>query len=254
MTYSNQQLINFFSWFGEMAAFMTQYMRASLSPPFEMREMVRQMQEVGIRSLPLVIVAGAAIGTVLTLHSQDTLTRLGAEALIPTLIVFSMIQESGPLITALVVAGRVGAGIGAELGSMKVTDQIDALEVSGVDTIHYLVVTRITALALTLPILTLCADAAGIISGYLLTGFTMERFLNLGFELIRFQDFFPNTFRTIIFGLIIGVVSCYQGLTVRGGTAGVGRAATRSVVYSTLFLILSDVVTVKLVYLIFGRL
>src|SRR5207253_346209 len=115
--------------------------RSALSPPIEGNELIRQMVEIGVRSLPLVMVAGSAIGAVLTLHSQDTLKRVGAESLIPTLIVFSLIQESGPLITALVVAGRVGAGIGAELGSMKVTDQIDALDVSGVDPIRYLVVT-----------------------------------------------------------------------------------------------------------------
>src|SRR5262249_18632709 len=158
-----------FSWFGEMTAFAGRYLRATISPPIEIAELVRQMIEVGMRSLPLVLVGGAAIGAVLTLHSQDTLRRMGAEGLIPTLIVFSLIQESGPLITALVVAGRVGAGIGAELGSMKVTEQIDALEVTGVDPIRYLVATRVTALVLMLPILTVFADAAGITTGYFLT-------------------------------------------------------------------------------------
>ncbi len=203
--------------------------------------------------MPLVLVGGAAIGAVLTLHSQDTLRRVGAESLIPTLIIFSMIQESGPLITALVVAGRVGAGIGAQLGSMQVTEQIDALEVSGVDPIRYLVATRVTALILMLPILTLFADASGIFTGYILTNFNYHRFIDLGVTFVRLEDLLSNTFRTVIFGFIIGVVSCYQGLNVRGGTAGVGRAATRAVVYSTLFLILADVMTVKLVYMIFGH-
>ena len=247
------KLSTFFNWFGEMAAFTGGYIRSALSPPIEASELIQQMVEIGVRSLPLVMVAGAAIGAVLTLHSQDILKRVGAESLIPTLIVFSMIQESGPLITALVVAGRVGAGIGAELGSMKVTEQIEALDVSGVDPIRYLVVTRVTALVIMIPILTLFADTAGILTGYVMTGFNYKRFIDLGFDLVRLSDFFSNTFRTVLFGLIIGVVSCYQGLNVKGGTAGVGRAATRSVVYSTFFLILADVVTVKLVYLIFGN-
>jgi phospholipid/cholesterol/gamma-HCH transport system permease protein len=248
-----EKFSSFFSWFGEMAAFTGRYVRSALTPPIEAGELIKQMVEVGVRSLPLVIAAGAAIGAVLTLHSQDTLKRVGAETLIPTLIVFSMIQESGPLITALVVAGRVGAGIGAELGSMRVTEQIDALEVSGVDPIRYLVVTRVTALIIMLPILTLFADAAGIFTGYIMTGFNYLRFVDLGFDLVRQSDLLSNTFRTVFFGLIIGVVSCYQGLTVKGGTAGVGRAATRSVVISTFFLILADVITVKIVYLIFGH-
>jgi phospholipid/cholesterol/gamma-HCH transport system permease protein len=252
-TGQDQKLVDIFGWFGEMTAFTGRYVRSILTPPLEANELIHQMIEVGVRSLPLVLVAGAAIGAVLTLHSQDTLRRMGADALIPTLIVFSMIQESGPLITALVVAGRAGAGIGAELGSMRVTEQIDALEVSGIDPVRYLVATRVTALVLTLPILTLFADAAGIFTGYLMTGFTYKRFVNLGFELVQLQDLITNTFRTVLFGLIIGIVSCHQGLNVRGGTAGVGRAATRSVVYSTLFLIIADVVTVKLIYLIFGN-
>src|ERR1051326_7747676 len=119
----DEKLLAVFGWFGELAAFTGQYLRAVFKPPLEVRELIRQMLEVGARSMPLVLVAGGAIGAVLTLHSQDTLRQLGAESRIPLLIVFSMIQESGPLIAALIVAGRVGAGIGAELGSMRVTDQ-----------------------------------------------------------------------------------------------------------------------------------
>jgi phospholipid/cholesterol/gamma-HCH transport system permease protein len=247
-----QKILSFFSWFGEISAFTGRYVRSALSKPLEGNELIRQMVEIGVKSLPLVLVSGAAIGAVLTLHTEDTLRRLGADSMIPTLLVFAMIQESGPLITALVVAARVGAGIGAELGSMRVTDQIDALEVSGVEPVRYLVATRVTSLIVMLPILTLFADAAGIFVGFLMSGFNLPRFIDLGFELIKLNDLLPNTFRTVVFGLIIGVVSCYQGLNCRGGTAGVGRAATRSVVISTFFLIIADVVTVKFVYLIFG--
>ncbi len=177
-----------------------------------MPELARQMDEIGSRSLPLVGAGGAAIGAVLTLHTQDTLTRFGAESLIPSLIVFSMVQESGPLIASLMVAGRVGAGIGAELGSMKATDQIDALEVSGIDPIRLLVGTRVLALVLMLPVLTVIADAAGIITGFLLNPMPLERFISEGFRYIRLEDFIPNTLRTTILGFIIGIISCHEGL------------------------------------------
>jgi phospholipid/cholesterol/gamma-HCH transport system permease protein len=154
-------LLSTFEWFGEMGEFYVRPVKATVTPPYEGKELLRQMDEIGAKSLPLVALAGAAIGVVLSLHTRDSLIRFGAKSLLPTLIVLSLIKESGPIITALVVSGRVGAGIGAELGSMKVTEQIDAIEASAVNPYKFLSSTRVVACMLMLPLLTIMADSAG---------------------------------------------------------------------------------------------
>jgi len=150
-----------FEWFGEFGIFCARVFRAAVAPPYEFGELIRQCDIIGAKSLPLVALAGAATGVVLSLQTHDALTRFGAKSLLPAVIVFSIIKESGPVITGLVVAGRVGAGIGAELGSMKVTEQIDAMEASAVDPYNFLASTRVLACVLMLPLLTLAADFSG---------------------------------------------------------------------------------------------
>src|SRR5579864_3552612 len=156
-----------FEWFGELGMFCGQLLRAAVTPPYEWRELVRQCDAIGALSLPLVALAGGATGVVLSMETRDSLVRFGAKSFLPAVIVFSMIKESGPIITGLVVSGRAGAGIGAELGSMKVTEQIDAMEASAVDPYKYLAATRVLACILTLPMLTLAADFCGVIMGWL---------------------------------------------------------------------------------------
>jgi phospholipid/cholesterol/gamma-HCH transport system permease protein len=247
--------VTFFEWFGELGIFFGQVIRASVHAPWELREFVRQMDSVGSKSFPLVALAGAATGVVLSLQTRESLTRFGAKAMLPAVIVFSLIKESGPVITALIVSGRVGAGIGAELGSMRVTEQIDAMEVSAVDPYKFLASTRVLACILMLPLLTLCADASGIalgwISSTLSQPITLQLFLHSGMKDATLSDFLPPTFKTTVFGLIIGVVSCFQGMRTTGGTAGVGRSATSSVVLSSLFVILADVILVRLIQVFF---
>ena len=156
---SSKGLINeFLEWFGDLGIFFWQVVRAAVTPPFEFRELFRQLDEIGSKSLPLVALAGAATGVVLSLEARYSLTRFGAKSLLPAAIVFSVIHETGPIITGLVVSGRVGAGIGAELASMKVTEQIDAIEASAVNPYRLLAATRILACILMLPLLTLAAD------------------------------------------------------------------------------------------------
>ena len=151
----------FFEWFGDLGIFFWHVVRAAVTAPFEFRELFRQLDEIGSKSLPLVALAGAAIGVVLSLEARYSLTRFGAKSLLPAAIVFSVIHEIGPIITGLVVSGRVGAGIGAELASMKVTEQIDAIEASAVNPYRLLAATRILACILMLPLLTLAADFCG---------------------------------------------------------------------------------------------
>jgi phospholipid/cholesterol/gamma-HCH transport system permease protein len=244
-----------FEWFGELALFCGRVARAAVKRPFETGEFFRQLDALGSKSLPLVALAGAATGVVLSLQTRESLTRFGAKGMLPAVIVFSMIKESGPVITGLVVSGRAGAGIGAELGSMKVTDQIDALEASAVSPYKFLVATRVLACIVMLPLLTLAADFCGILFGWIANTLTqpvtLQLFMTRGLKGAVFADFLPPTFKTCVFGLIIGVVSCFQGMRTRGGTEGVGRSATSSVVLSSLFLILADVVLVRLIQVIF---
>jgi phospholipid/cholesterol/gamma-HCH transport system permease protein len=245
----------FLEWFGELGIFAWQVMRAAVRRPFEGRELLRQLDEVGSKSLPLVALAGAAIGAVLALESRYSLVRFGAKSMLPAAVVFSIIHETGPIVTGLVVSGRVGAGIGAELGSMKVTEQIDAIEASGVNPYKLLAFTRILACILMLPLLTLAADFSGVVVGWiadtLVEPISFHKFLHSGLHGTSFSDFLAPTFRTAVFGLIIGVIASFQGMSSSGGTEGVGRSATSSVVLSSLFVILADVILVKLILVFF---
>lgn len=238
-------------WVGDLGLFCWHVAKALFSRPFEGAEFLRQLDAIGAKSLPLIALAGAATGAVLSLQTRDSLSRFGAKSLLPAVIVFSLIKETGPVITGLVASGRVGAGIGAELGSMRVTEQIDAMEASAVDPNKYLAATRILACMVALPLLTLAADVAGIFVGWIATTLaeptSLRLFLSNGLHHINFNDVIPPTLKTAVFGLIIGVVSCFQGMRTRGGTEGVGRAATSSVVISSLLIVVTDVLLVKVI-------
>jgi phospholipid/cholesterol/gamma-HCH transport system permease protein len=248
-------IVSLLEWFGALGLFSAQLVRTAVTPPYEGRELVRQMDEIGTKSLPLVALSGAAIGVVLSLHTRDTLALFGAKSELPSLIILSVLRESGPIITALVVSGRVAAGIGAELGSMRVTDQIDAIEASAVDPHRLLVATRVGACVLMLPLLTVMADFCAIVTGWLTSRLaepiSFSYYISHGFEWVKFRDLIPTTAKTTVFGLLIGLVGCFQGTRTRGGTEGVGRSATSAVVIASLFVILADVVLVKLIIVLF---
>jgi phospholipid/cholesterol/gamma-HCH transport system permease protein len=252
---SASPISEFFEWFGDLGMFFWRVVRAGVTPPFELGECFRQLDEIGSKSLPLVALAGAATGVVLSLQARFSLTRFGAKSLLPAAIVFSIVRETGPIITGLVISGRVGAGIGAELATMKVTEQIDAIEASAVNPYRLLAATRILACILMVPLLTLAADFCGVVMGWvaqtLVEPLSFHEFINSGFKGAGFNDLLPPTFKTAVFGLIIGLISCFQGMRTHGGAAGVGRAATSSVVLSSLFVILADVVLVKFLTIFF---
>jgi phospholipid/cholesterol/gamma-HCH transport system permease protein len=254
-TTSSGFVIFFFAWFGELAIFCFQLLRSLILPPYEFKEFLHQLDELGAKSLPLVALAGTATGVVLSLETHASLVRFGAKSLLPAVLIISIITESGPIITGLIVSGRVGAGIGAELSAMKVTEQIDAMEASAVDPYKYLVATRILACMVMMPLLTLAADFCGVLFGWVTNTLTqhvsLQQFMNEGLKNATFNDFLPATFKTVFFGLIIGVVSCFQGMRAKGGTEGVQRAATDSVVIASLFIILADVVLVRLIQVFF---
>jgi phospholipid/cholesterol/gamma-HCH transport system permease protein len=245
----------FFEWFGNLGIFFWQVVRAVVTPPYEWRELIRQLDEVGSKSLPLVALAGAAVGVVISLEARYSLSRFGAKSLFPSTLVYSVIQVMGPIITGLVVSGRVGAGIGAELASMKVTEQIDAIEASAINPYRLLAATRILACILMMPLLTIAADVSGLLTGWfaqaMVEPLSFHQFMESGFHGATFNAFLPPTFKTMVYGLIIGLIACFQGMRTRGGAEGVGRAATNSVVLGSLFLILADVVLVKFILVVF---
>ncbi len=223
--------------------------------PLELGETARQVFELGWRSLPLIAAAGFAVGAVMSMHTRASLERFGAEALIPAGLALALFKETGPLVTGLLFAGRVGAGIGAELGAMRVSEQIDALESLAVDSFRYLVVTRVWACILVLPILTTVMNFTGIAGGFLaetaISGMSFSLYWDRAWSLVNFTDYVPATLKTCVFGYLIGSVSSYLGYTATGGTAGVGQASTRSVVFSSILLIVCNVVLVKAIFFLF---
>ena len=241
-----------FEFAGSTAVFGARAVVEMARPPYEPREIVRHIYQFGYRSTPLILAAGFAVGVVLSMHTRASLERFGAEAMIPAGLAIAFIRETGPLIAALLVAGRVGAGIGAEIGAMKVTEQIDALEATAVDAFKYLAVTRVIALMIAMPLLTIMMDFAGIFGGYVaeaaVSGMSWQQYFERSFAYIGFSDLIPSTLRTVVFGFLIAVVSSYLGFTTSRGTEGVGEASTRSVVMSSMLIILSDVILVKLIF------
>jgi phospholipid/cholesterol/gamma-HCH transport system permease protein len=245
------------AWVGDVALFGARALVGAVRPPFELDEIGRQVYEVGWRSVPLIATSGFAIGVVLSLHTRASLERFGAEAMIPAGLAVALIRETGPLTTGLLLSGRVGAGIGAELGAMKVTEQIDALEAVAVDSFKFLAVTRIIACMIALPLLTTLMDFAGILGGYVaetaVSGMSFRLYFHRAFLLIGFADFVPATLKTTVFGFIIGTVASYLGFTTERGTEGVGQASTRSVVLASILIILVDVILVKLIFFFFPQ-
>ena len=237
---------------GEVAIFGARAVTEAARPPYEAREVLKHIYQFGYRSAPLILTAGFAIGVVLSMHTRASLERFGAESLIPAGLAMALIRETGPLTAGLLVAGRVGAGIGAEIGAMKVTEQIDALEATAVDAFKYLAVTRIIALMIVMPLLTTMMNFAGIVGGYVaeaaVSGMSARTYFESAFSYITFSDIIPATLKTIVFGYLIAGVSSYLGFTTSRGTEGVGEASTRSVVMASMLIILSDVILVKIIF------
>jgi phospholipid/cholesterol/gamma-HCH transport system permease protein len=240
---------------GRAMVFAGRALREIFRPPFEFQETARQVYELGWRSLPLIAAAGYAVGIVMSMHTRASLERFGAEALVPAVLALALVRETGPLVVGLLVSGRVGAGVGAELGAMKVTEQIDALEAVAVDSFKFLVVTRVVACMIAMPILTAVMNFMGILGGWTaesaVSGMPFETYFRAAFSLVQFSDYVPGTLKTMVFGFIIAVTASYLGVHTSGGTQGVGYAATRSVVTASILMIAANVVLVRLIFFIF---
>ena len=216
---------------------------------------LEQAKKIGVDSLPIISLVALFIGIILALQTAILMQRLGSEMYIASIVALSVMRELGPVITALVVAGRVGASITAEIGTMNVTEQIDALEAMATNPVQYLVVPRFLALIFMLPILTLYADIIGIFGGYLICVHKLHiastMYLNITFDALLIKDLFTGLFKTVFFGMLIAFVACYEGLNVRGGAEGVGKVTRDSVVTSFLLIIIADCFFTALFYFIF---
>lgn len=245
----------FFELIGNLGIFAWRALRRAFVRPYELLMLWQQIAEVGWKSLPLVVSSGFAVGLVLTLHTRSSLIRFGAESYIPTVQSLSFFSDIGPLIVGLLVAGRVGAGIAAELAGMRVNEEIDAIEVFSIDSFKLLVVPRILACIVAVPILTVFIDAAGLAGGfvaeYAASHISLHLYLARAFSQVGFTTFIPPTLKTAFFGFIIALTASWYGYTATDGSEGVGRAATNSVVLSSLLIIFADVILVKSIFFLF---
>jgi phospholipid/cholesterol/gamma-HCH transport system permease protein len=244
-----------FEFAGKVGVFGFRVLIDALRPPFEFAQISRQLVEIGNRSLALIAVSGFALGAVMTLHTRNTLMMFGAGAIIPAVQAVSFFVEIGPLVAGLLVAGRVGSGIGAVIANMRASEQIDAIESLSIDSFKFLVVPRVVACVIALPLLTLFMDFAGLLGGFvseeLASRIPLQLYLNRAFENLQWSNFIAPTLKTAVFGFIIGSISSYFGFTTDKGAKGVGEAATNSVVISSLLIILADVVLIKVIFFLF---
>ncbi len=215
-----------------------------LSPPIELRNIFKQMSEIGIKSLPVILITAVFTGMVLALQSYTGFKRFGAESLVATVVALSMTRELGPVLTGLIVAGRAGAAMAAELGTMRVTEQIDALETLATNPVKYLIVPRFLAGALMLPSLAIVTDIIGIMGGYAITvglfGASSVSYWNRTWNFLEMSDIFNGLIKACFFGIAISLISCYKGFYAEGGAEGVGKATTGAVVLSSMTILISD--------------
>ena len=235
---------------GDISRFTGRFFRETFRPRFEFTEFLRQSFYIGYKSLPLAAITAFIMGLVITIQSRPTLVEFGAEAWLPKMVSLSLIREIVPVITALICAGKIGSSIGAELGSMKVTEQIDAMEVSGTNPYKFLVVTRVLACTLMIPILAVLADAVSLYGAYLGTNIrgvvSWDLFWNQVFDTVTFSDVAPSILKTFFFGFAIGIIGCYKGYFSNKGTEGVGRSANSAVVVSSLLVFIIDLIAVQI--------
>jgi len=241
---------NFLTDIADVVLFITHLLKETFSRNFEIREFLHQCFKIGYKSLPLISVTGTIMGFVLTIQSRPVLVRFGAETILPGMVAVSLIREMGPVITALICAGKVASGMGAELGSMKVSEQIEAMEVSSTHPMRFLVVTRVLAATLMIPLLILYADGLGILGSWIGANIKGDvsfiLFFSQAFSTIGFIDFLPAVVKSFFFGAVIGLVGCYKGYNAGRGTESVGKAANSAVVLASLLILIVDMIAVQI--------
>jgi phospholipid/cholesterol/gamma-HCH transport system permease protein len=235
---------------GLITRFAGRFFREIVKPRFEFAEFARQCYYIGNRSLPLVAITAFIMGLVITIQSRPTLVEFGAQAWLPKMVSVSLVREIAPVITALICAGKIGSGIGAELGSMKVTEQIDAMDVSGTNPYKFLVVTRVMGTTLMIPILAILADTVSLYGGYLGANIrgvvSWDLYWSQVFDTLVYSDIVPSVTKTFFFGFAIGIIGCYKGFNSSKGTEGVGQSANSAVVISSLLVFIIDLLAVQI--------
>ncbi len=235
----------------DLFTFVGRFFREAILPPYEGKEIIRQCYEVGVRSLPLISLTGFITGIVFTNQSRPSLAQFGATSWLPSLVSIALVRAIGPLVTSLIAAGRVGSNIGAELSSMRVTEQIDAMEVSATNPFKFLVVSRVLATTFMIPVLTMYAILVGFLGSFLnVSGSeatSMRSFISEVFNTITFLDIFSSLIKSIVFGFTIGMVGSYQGYNSSKGTEGVGKAANASVVTSMFLIFVEELLALQIV-------
>jgi phospholipid/cholesterol/gamma-HCH transport system permease protein len=230
--------------------FVIRFFKEAFHPPFHLREIINQCYEIGVKSLPLITLTGFITGIVFTKQSRPSLSEFGATSWLPSLISIAIVRALGALVTALICAGKVGSSIGAELGSMKVTEQIEAMEVSAINPFKYLVTTRVLACTITVPILALYCGFVALMGSYLSVhtneATSIVSFFHNGFSTITFLDVFSSVIKSIVFGFTIGIIGCYKGYNAVHGTLGVGRAANEAVVLAMFLVFIEEVTIVQI--------
>ncbi len=242
----------FTKFFQEVTAitiFTLRFFKEVIKPPYEFNELMKQSFLIGYKSFPLIAITGFIIGLVLTIQSRPTLAKFGSESLLPAMVAVSIIREIGPVITALIFAGKVGSGIGAELGSMNVTEQIDAMKVSDTNPFKYLVVTRVISATLMLPVLVILGDGVGLLGSFVGVNIkgnvSTYLFFSQIFQSLGYSDLIPAVIKTFFFGFAIGIIGTYKGYNSNKGTEGVGKAANSAVVLGSLMVFIIDMIAVQ---------
>ncbi len=247
---ASEKFFNFFATLSGIGVFTAEFFRQVLRPPYEIEETKRHMYDFGLKSFPIVGTMGIIIGFVLALEGYAVLQPFGGTEFLPGSVGLSVIREFAPILTALLFAGRVSAGIGAELGSMRVTEQIDAMDVSGVEPFKFLVVTRVVAATMILPLLTVYVIVISIFGGYIAVyledGMSFSYFVNSMLPYVTINDLIAGLSKTFLFGFTVGIVGAYKGFSTEGGTVGVGQSTTSSVVISSLLILFIDMIMVKI--------
>ncbi len=245
-----RELYEFFMDLGKFSAFIHNTFRNFFKPPFEHRELMIQCYNVGYKSIPLIGLTALIMGLVLTLQTRPVLVDFGAQSVLPGMISLSIIREIGPVITALLAAGKISSGFGAEIASMRITEQIDAMEVSGTNPIKYIVVSRVLATTLMLPVLAIFADFVGIYGSYIAINFSgnisLQLFTDQAINVLSFEDIVPAFIKTFVFGFFIGIIGCYKGYYADKGTESVGTAANTAVVVASLSIFIIDLFAVQI--------
>ncbi len=240
----------FFMEVSSLTKFTWHFFKEVFMPPYEINELLKQSYMIGYKSLSLIGITAFIMGLVLTIQSRPTLAKFGADSWLPAMVAVSIIREIGPAITALIFAGKVGSGIGAELASMNVTEQIDAMQVSGTNPYKYLVVTRVLSATLMLPLLVVFADAIGLLGSYvgvnLKGNVSVQLFFSQIFQSLEFNDLIPAFIKTFFFGFAIGLIGSYKGYNSHEGTEGVGKAANSAVVFGSLMVFIIDMIAVQI--------